>query len=123
MKPEELQVGDWVEMNFYSPQPCDDYPDEDWRPIQLVSDDEVNKYANIVYPILLSTYILNKNDFYKTRDFFKINDAYKLKLVADDVNKTHWEIIDLYKTKFNIYYVHEFQHLLRRLKINKEIIL
>lgn len=134
MKPEDLMVGDWVEMNFYQPQPSNDYPDEDWQPYQIKSGKEIDEYAQYVQPLLLTEDIIKKSGFkfcaatddiiiYQDRDTglaiqFDKKDM-KCPVIAYDI---WWSDNGLMTSEMmDVEYVHELQHAIKSMKLNIEL--
>ena len=145
MKPEELQIGDWVKCRE---RDCGGHR------VDYISemDDEVGVDGEIlnlnrIFPLPLTPKILEKNGFenipYAGIDCNEIWLLHEISyygksfpLYTDDImlrysiSEQCWYIFfniggtySDFKTITNIFYVHELQHALRLCKIDKEIIL
>ena len=142
MKPEELQIGDWVMYKSDAP--------ENAFPIKVdynIFCNELNKWEDRFEAIQLTKEILYKNGFenipYAGIDCNEIWLLHEISyygksfpLYTDDImlrysiSKQCWYIFfniggtySDFKTITNIFYVHELQHVLKLCGIEKEIIL
>ena len=140
MKAEDLMIGDWVDVY------CDDSLENGfYRSVQICGvhgnkicfvDESDCQWINIedakiIKPIVLTEEILEKNnfhsieDFYNHRKFFFLGkNEYDLDVYLD--NKSIILVEADYDTTVYTYmcdceYVHQFQHILKDLKINREI--
>ena len=133
MKAEDLMIGDWVIRKGVPEEPMrlydmkasagNAYLDQDGRGV-------TEKFENIE-PIVLTEEILEKNNFQSKEDpynhrkfFFLGKNEYDLDVYLD--NKSIILIESYYEPTVYAYmcdceYVHQFQHILKDLKINREI--
>lgn len=133
MKAEDLMIGDWVIRKGVPEEPMrlydmkasagNAYLDQDGRGV-------TEKFENIE-PIVLTEEILEKNNFHSKEDFYNHKkffflgkNEYNLDVYLD--NKSIILIESYYEPTVYAYmcdceYVHQFQHILKDLKINKEI--
>lgn len=130
MKPEDLMIGDWVQVNYYSPQPGNDYPDEDWRPYQIKSGKEIDEQSQNFQPLLLTEDIV-KNSGFKfcaaTDDIVIYQDRETALAIQFDKNDEKSPVIvyDIWwsdnglqtSEMVDVEYVHELQHAIKSLKL------
>ena len=133
MKPEELQIGDWVLYKSDAP--------ENAFPIKVdynIFCNELHKWEDRFEAIQLTPEILEKNGFEKVNEsvfriynysaklhigiyFDEFRDNMPIIYLLDE-NTGSWPGYQQYDL-FDCKYVHELQHALRLCKIDKEIIL
>ena len=120
MKPNELMVGDWVldgtQIAQITSITCGG-----------VIETTVNEISNIevIEPIRITLENLNNNGFNVDDHKVELWDSYMLlRFTVEWFNGEFQSIQGIAFNKFSrISYIHELQHLLRLLKINKEIVL
>lgn len=134
MKPEDLMIGDWVQVNYYSPQPSNDYPDEDWRPYQIKSGKEIDEMAKHFQPLLLTEDIVKKSGFKfcaATDDIIIYQHKPSALAIQFDKQDTKVPVIvyDIWwsdnglqtSEMVDVEYVHELQHAIKTLKLTLEL--
>ena len=133
MKAEDLMIGDWVIRKGVPEEPMrlydmkasagNAYLDQDGRGV-------TEKFENIE-PIVLTEEILEKNNFHSKEDFYNHKkffflgkNEYNLDVYLDNNSiilvEAEYEPT-VYAYMCDCEYVHQFQHILKDLKINREI--
>ena len=136
MKAEELMIGDWVDIRLLDDEPGEHMYSQVEQLWECEIDADFETSYDNVYPIPLTTEILEKNGYTSHDDLAGrgvewISEDNRI-IMSDweyDINSNnHWYIhidnedMDTICTA-EITYVHEFQHLLKLCKIEKKITL
>lgn len=135
MDNDELMVGDWVEIDSYAFNPCDTR-DEDWGIHQIKTNEEIDKYCDWMRPIDLTKEIIERNSIHGDLPIL-FNDGklkylvVESKYISKEYNNEYYSYCVVISCDYpggtfyvpiaKIEYVHELQHILKDLKIEKEI--